>query len=119
MKNPDGFQLQWKIEDRISSALVTVPEKYQSWKGIVHGGILATLLDEAMNNLVCSLCKVALTAEMTVRYVAPAPTGQPLYIRGEITKESRKLVETKAVIYTPGLSGTLIAHATGKMIKVR
>ncbi|MBI3236681.1 MAG: hypothetical protein HYZ48_03135, partial [Chlamydiales bacterium] len=56
-----------------------------------------------------------LTAEMTVRFIAPAGIGKPLDIRGEIIKEQRKLVEMKASIHS---SGILIAHATGKAIKI-
>lgn len=115
--NPDGLRLDWKIEGLTTSTQYTPERKYQSWKGILHGGIIATLLDEAMTRLASIVCGcVVVTAEMTTRFVAPAKIGELLVVRGEIVKESRKIVEMKASITS---AGTLIAHSTGKAIKLR
>ena len=115
MENPDGLRLTWHVEGLTARAQFVAPRKYQGWKGILHGGIIATLLDEAMTRLAWIVSGGALTAEMNVRYVAPAPIGELLIIRGEITGESRKIVETKASIEC---AGKVIAHSTGKAIKI-
>jgi uncharacterized protein (TIGR00369 family) len=115
MDNPDGLRLEWKIEGLTMSAEYIPDRKYQGWKGILHGGIIATLLDEAMTRLAGIVSGCAVTAEMTVRYVAPAKIGEPLYVCGEIVTQSRRLIEMKASITA---SGKLIAHSTGKAIKV-
>ena len=117
MENPDGLRLTWTVEGQTMTTLFTAEAKYQGWKGIVHGGILATLLDEAMTKLVSVICGDAVTAEMTVRYVAPAHIGELLYVKGEIVKESRRLVEIKATIHRKDGSGSVVAHATGKAVK--
>jgi uncharacterized protein (TIGR00369 family) len=113
MDNLDGLRIEWVTSGKIATARFVPDRKYQGWKGILHGGIIATLLDEAMTRLAFLACKGALTAEMTVRFVTPAEIGKPLDIRGEITHERRKIVETKATIHS---AGVLIAHATGKAI---
>ncbi len=115
MHNPDGLRIQWKIDGFSTTAEFIPDRKYQGWKGMVHGGILATLLDEAMTRLASIVCGGALTAEMTVRFVSPARIGETLLIRGEIVNESRKIVEMKASLCDR--SGKIIAHATGKAIK--
>ncbi len=115
--NLDGLRISWEIDRSTMSGYYTPEEKYQGWKGIVHGGILATLLDEAMARLAGVLYQGALTAEMTVRYVAPAVIGEVLYIRGEVVKESRRIIEMKAFIYKGDSSGILIAHSTGKIVR--
>jgi len=107
-----------EVDGHVMTTEFVPPKKYQGWKGIVHGGILATLLDEAMTRLAGIVYQKAVTAEMTVRYVAPARIGELLYVRGEIVKEVRKLVEMRAFIYHPNPEGTLIAHATGKVLKI-
>ena len=117
LNNPDGLRLHWHIEGATMTTTITPEEKYQGWKGIVHGGILATLLDESMTRLASILCGGALTAEMTVRYLKPAHIGKKLYVRGEIIKESRRLVEMRASIHEEDASGPVIAHASGKAIK--
>ncbi len=116
MENPHGLRIEWAIEGLTTTAAFIPDQKHQGWRDIVHGGILATLLDEAMTRLACIVCGGAVTAEMTVRFVAPAKIGERLTIRGEITKEARKLVEMKASILSP--TGALIAHSTGKAIKI-
>ncbi len=113
MKNPDGLQIVWKIEGFTTTAEFTPDKKYQGWKGILHGGIIATLLDEAMTRLAWVTCGGALTAEMTVRYVKPAEIGKLLSIRGEIVNQRRKIIEMKAEIHS---ENQLIAHSTGKAV---
>ncbi len=115
MDNPDGLRIEWTVEGKTTYAEFTPDAKYQGWKGILHGGILATLLDEAMTRLACIVFGPALTAEMTVRFVAPAKIGEKLSIRGEVVHESRKLIEMKASIH---MGKALIAHSTGKVIKI-
>jgi|SRR5579872_1640728 len=115
MDNLEGLRIAWKIIGNTTSAEFIPDQKYQGWKDILHGGIIATLLDEAMTRLASIVCGGALTAEITVRYLSPAPIGETLYIHGEIVKESRKLVEMKASI--TNASGKIIARSTGKAIK--
>ena len=117
MDNPDGLRIEWKIEGPITTAEYTPDQKFQGWKGIMHGGIIATLLDEAMTRLAWIVCGGALTAEITIRYVAPARIGEPLFIRGEIVKDSRRIVEMKSSLCDS--SGKLVAHATGKAMKLK
>ena len=67
-ENEQGLRLHWTINGNVMTAQFVPEPKYQGWKGILHGGILATLLDEAMTRLVGIVCGQALTAEMIVRY---------------------------------------------------
>lgn len=115
LENPDGLRLQWITSEKTAAAKFIPDRKFQGWKGVLHGGIIATLLDEAMTRLAWLTYGGALTAEMTIRFVAPAEIGKLLDIHGEITNDRRKLVEMKTSIHS---SGILIAHATGKAIKI-
>jgi uncharacterized protein (TIGR00369 family) len=115
MDNPDGLRLKWTVDGLTTTAQFIPDQKYQGWKGVLHGGIIATLLDEAMTRLVCVTLGNAVTAEMTVRFVAPARIGDLLSICGEITKERGKIIEMKASVHS---GESLIAHSTGKAIKI-
>ena len=126
MENKSGLCIDWKVEGKTTSAEFIPRKNHQGWKDVVHGGILATLLDEAMTRLAWIVCGGALTAEMTVRYITPARIGEKLFIFGELEKENRKIVEMKSCIYKeikPGAgaknpkSGILIARAEGKAVK--
>ncbi len=118
LQNPEGLRLIWTVDGLTMTTNFVAESKYQGWEGIVHGGILATLLDEAMARLASVVCGDALTAEMTVRYVQPAAIGELLYVRGEIVKESRRLVEMKASIHRENAAGAIVAHAAGKAVKI-
>ncbi len=116
MDNPDGLRVEWKVEGQAMQGSFIPEKKFQGWAGIVHGGILATLLDEAMTRLAGILSGGAVTAEMTVRYVAPASIGEPLSVKGEVVKETKRMMEMRASIHNK--EGKLIASATGKAIKI-
>lgn len=114
MNNLDGLRIAWKVEGQTMTGEFMPQPKFQGWQGVVHGGILATLLDEAMTRLAAIVYGGAVTAEMTVRYVAPARIGEKLHIRGEIVSGSSRLAELKAEI--TDASGVVIARSTGKVI---
>lgn len=116
MENLDGLRIKWHTAGLCTKAEFIAPAKFQSWKGVLHGGIVATILDEAMARLACELYGKAVTAELTIRYVAPSPIGEPLFIQGDVVKESRKIIEMKATL--SDASGKILAYATGKVMKV-
>lgn len=117
-KNERGLKIDWKVEGKKTFSEFVPQKEFQGWKNIVHGGILATLMDEAMTRLAWIACGGALTAEMTVRYLKTAVIGEKLLITGEIVEENRKLVLMKAEIRSAP-SNELIAHSQGKAVKVR
>ncbi len=90
-ENPVGLGVDFEInrEQRSISAKFTPSDNHQGYEGIVHGGILSTLLDEAMAKLTVSLGIPAVTAEMTVTFKAPAAPGDELLVSGRITRKRR------------------------------
>lgn len=116
--NKDGLDLAWTVEGKTCRAVFVPKRKFQGWKGIVHGGILATLLDEAMTRLAWICCGGAMTAEMTVRFIQPARIEDKIFIQGEIVSENRKLVEMRAALRKESPQGPLIARSDGKAVKI-
>ncbi len=117
--NPHGLDVHWTIKGDKTWTEFVPPKKFQGWKDIVHGGILATLLDEAMTRLAWVARGGALTAEMTVRFVAPARVGEKIFVVGEITGERRRTVHMKASLFKEKVGGPLIAWSEGKAVKIR
>ena len=116
-ENPSGLRIAFEIDKTSRSIRATfVPAAdHQGFAGIVHGGILSTLLDEAMAKLTFVLGIPALTAEMTVTFKAPAAPGDTLSIDGRILRESRKLVEAEASVHR---GPVLVARANAKLLRV-
>ncbi len=116
-KNPRGLQLKFSLDKSAKSIQTSfIPtETYQGYDGIVHGGILSALLDEAMAKLAFELGYNAVTAMLNVRFKNPAKVGERLAVRGEITGINRKLVVAKATIH--GEEGRLIAEGDSKLVR--
>ena len=83
----------------------------------MHGGLVATLLDEVMTWRLASRGINALTAEMTVRLKQPTPLDQELTVRGRVVAERRGLYETEAEIALP--DGAVTASARAKFLVPR
>ena len=115
--NPIGLKIDFAIDEasrRISAKFVPKPE-HQGYEGIVHGGILSALLDEAMGKLAFTLLGVpVVTAELTIKFKTPSTPGDELDVTAWITDEANRLILAEAKVER-GL--VLIAEAKGKLIK--
>jgi uncharacterized protein (TIGR00369 family) len=116
-ENPAGLGVEFEInaETRSIRAKFVPKEFHQGYEGIVHGGILSALLDEAMAKLAFSLGIPALTAEISVKFESPASPGDELSISGKLVHETRRLIQAEAKIERGQI---LIAKATGKLLRV-
>jgi len=115
--NPVGLAVDFEIDmdSRTIRAVFIPADAHQGYEGIIHGGILSSLLDEAMAKLAFSLGLPAVTAEMTVKFKVPAAPGEELVITGKLMQETRKLIQAEARIER----GTIvIAEATGKLLRL-
>lgn len=116
-KNPTGLRVEFVVDKEataISGRFTPRPE-HQGFEGIVHGGILSALLDEAMAKLAFSLGLPAMTAEITVKFKASAAPGEELLVTGRLLKQAHRLIEAEAKIENGAI---VIAQATGKLLRI-
>jgi acyl-coenzyme A thioesterase PaaI-like protein len=116
-KNPVGLAVDFEIDRdaRTSKAAFIPADAHQGFQGIVHGGILSSLLDEAMAKLAFTIGIPAVTAEITVKFKASAVPGRELLITGRLTQETGRLILAEAKI-EQGLA--VIAEAKGKLLRI-
>jgi uncharacterized protein (TIGR00369 family) len=116
-KNPIGLAVDFEINTGMRSlqAKFTPRNDHQGYEGIVHGGILSALLDEAMAKLAFTLGIPVVTAEMTVKFKRPASPGEELTISGRLTQETKRLILSEAKIER---GPVVIAEATGKLLRI-
>jgi uncharacterized protein (TIGR00369 family) len=114
--NPIGLKLHFDWDGKTARTEFTASQVHQGWADVVHGGILLSILDEAMSYAAIFHGAHCVTARMESRIKNPAPVGQPLVITGEVTKHTKRLIETRASITLT--DGTLIAESTGTMYVV-
>jgi len=114
--NPIGLKLNFKWDNKIVRAEFTPNKFHQGWSGIVHGGIIECLLDEAVSYAPYLEGIRCITAKMQVRIRRPALIDEPLVITSSITKRTRKLVEAKAAISLK--DGTPVAESIATMFVI-
>ena len=106
--NPDGMRLEFYFDETKHQAIceVTLAQRYQGPPGHAHGGIVATILDEAMGKVNKLRHVIALTKKMDVEYLKPVPLNKPLTIVGfEKSVDGRK-----------HLNGAEIRNADGEVL---
>ncbi len=107
--HPHGLHLDFELaSDGTASAYWTPGEHWQGFRGIIHGGIVSTVLDEAMAKAVAAVDN-ALTGELRVRFRHPVAPGEDLRIRGWIVERTRRVIRAEATLTT--LDGRERAHA--------
>jgi len=115
--NPAGLRLEFfRTPDGSVVTSPIVPETFDGHPGYLHGGIIATLLDEAMSKSVRALGKPAMTRKMEVEYLRPVPSGQKICVEGRITRSQARKHWSEASIVDS--EGTTLAKATGLFIEI-
>jgi uncharacterized protein (TIGR00369 family) len=114
--NPIGLRLVFEDESEICRTRFVPGVEHQGWIGRIHGGILATLLDEVMAQLLYRRAETAVTAELTVRFKRAAPVGRELLVEARQVGARGRLIEVEAEARFT--DGTVVATARAKFLKV-
>ena len=116
--NSRGMRLAFEQDDaarRIRGAF-RVGAEYQGGPGFVHGGIIATLLDEVMGKVNRFHNVRAVTAKLSVEYLKPVPVDEDLTVEGwEIGKEGRSFYHVGEIRDS---SGVLLARGEGRFVSI-
>jgi len=107
--NPCGVKLRFHWDGKVAKSEFTTTELHQGWKDIIHGGILTTLLDEAMAYAAYFENVAGVTGTMEVKFRRPVSIGQQLKITAWITNRERRFAETRAQLTLS--DGTVVAEA--------
>lgn len=96
--NLEGLRLVFEPGPEGSSVEFEVPDKYQSWAGMAHGGIVALLLDEAVGWAAWHSGHPGVTGRLQVSYRRPLKLGEPVRVVGKVERVRRTLVYANAYI---------------------
>jgi uncharacterized protein (TIGR00369 family) len=116
--NNVGLKLDFKLDRENHQAICStvISDEYQGWDGIVHGGIIASMLDGSMVYACKSMDLACFTAELTVRYKKPVPLNKQVKIIAMVKDQLQWMSD--AVIYTEAImkmDGRIAAKAKAKM----
>jgi acyl-coenzyme A thioesterase PaaI-like protein len=115
--NPLGLHLHFRVDAEWAVAEFTATKEHQGYPGFVHGGIVSTLLDEAMGWATYGRGIWAVTGRMETRFRGIVPTGRRLEVRGRIVRDRGRTLELRAELRDD--AGALLAEAEGVFFKVQ
>jgi acyl-coenzyme A thioesterase PaaI-like protein len=102
-QNDMGLKMSWYNDPdrRQITGTVTVPDHFNGYPGIVHGGIVAALIDETAGRSLLlggDTERLMVTLKLEVRYRLPTPTGQPLTVVGRLLKQTASRARVTAEV---------------------
>jgi acyl-coenzyme A thioesterase PaaI-like protein len=120
LDNPVGLKLKiYELEPGVIETQFTAPEHFQGYPGVLHGGIVATILDEISGRAFMGdplHPRFMFTAKLEVKYRKNVPIGKSLRIVGKAGKSKGRMAEGWAGIYDE--SGSLLAEANSLLVDV-
>jgi acyl-coenzyme A thioesterase PaaI-like protein len=117
--NPAGLKLRFETDGRLVRTRFVPRDEHVGFKQTVHGGLIATVLDEIMV-WACAVQtkRFAFCAELNVRFISSLRPDEEAIATAELVADRRgKLFEPKAELRTQ--RGLLVATATGKYLPIK
>jgi uncharacterized protein (TIGR00369 family) len=117
-ENETGLQLKFKLNEETQRFVCKfkLPARFEGPPSHAHGGIIATILDEAMGKVSKLRNIIAVTGQMAITYIRPVPLNKPLITEGwEVSVRGR---EHNRVAEIRNSKGEVLAQSTGVFIEI-
>ena len=120
-QNPFGLKLEWfnDYDNKQVEAHFELDDHYCSYPGTVHGGIIATILDETSGRAILlgnQFDRLMVTLKMEVVYKKNTPTHTPLRAIGRVVRDGGSRAQVEGEILLP--DGTVSAKCTSILFKI-
>lgn len=118
-ENPVGLKLRFvNNEDGSVQTTLAAPDHFQGYPGVLHGGIVATVLDETMGRAAMNADpnRFLVTVKVEIKYRQPVPTEQRVTVVARIEKDRGRLANVSGRVILP--DGTVAVEATGLMAEM-
>jgi acyl-coenzyme A thioesterase PaaI-like protein len=121
LENPIGLKLRiYEVEPGRVESIFTAHEHFQGYPGVLHGGIIATIIDEISGRALLGSVekpRFMFTAKLEVKYRKNVPIGKPLKLVGKAGQDKGFSAESWAGIYDAE-SGELLAEGNTLLVNV-
>jgi uncharacterized protein (TIGR00369 family) len=116
-RNPIGLHLRFEETDTGMKTRFVPDCCYQGYQGVVHGGVVATLLDEVAIQLLWAKGYTSVTARLEVRFLKPVPVGKEVVAEATLLARTGRAYRVNAVV--KDADGDTLATATATCLKVK
>ncbi|MFA5089994.1 MAG: PaaI family thioesterase [Candidatus Omnitrophota bacterium] len=115
--NPSGLKVRFKIKDKLLVGEFDSNHNHEGPPGIIHGGVIAAIIDESFATFAVSLLKIdARTVRAEIVFRNPAYIRDKLHIETSLKEEKSQLVILRVRVYR---DNTVIAEAVGSLFKAK
>lgn len=116
-RNSHGLHARFYFDGEKATTEVEASSSFEGYRGIYHGGVISSLLDEVMIKAILAREIYAVTAELTIRFVTPVRVGDRIKLTGWVTGTKGKLYFAQGE--ATGQDGRVYATASAKYIRAR
>ncbi len=109
-----GVELQLLAPGYAEIRVVSGPQ-HTNPLGLIHGGLITTIVDGAMGNAIRSLGIVGVTVDLSAALIASARAGDTIVARGKVLKAGKSMIFAEATVYS---GDTLLGHSKGTFYKI-
>ncbi|HEY7983982.1 MAG TPA: PaaI family thioesterase [Ktedonobacterales bacterium] len=110
-RNSAGFKLSYRRQGEAIVTTFTPDARFQGFPGYVHGGVLATVLDETLERVSLIAGRWMMTGRLEVRYRRAAAIGRPLVVAGRLVAARGRAVVAEATARADDATGEVVAEA--------
>lgn len=114
--NPEGLRIKFKVDGLKVTGRFTGRKEHQGFPGVAHGGLAATVMDEAMGWAMYAVGAWAMTARMEVKYRKPVPLEEEVIVTAEVVRDRGRWLE--AVSEIRSASGERLSEAKGIFVRL-
>jgi uncharacterized protein (TIGR00369 family) len=114
--NPEGMHLKFALDGERKRFVshFRLSKRFTGPPGYCHGGIIATILDDAMSKLNKLRDAIAATSQLRIEYIRPVPLHLPLTVESrELHKRGRRLTHTAEIL---DQKGSVLARGRGVFV---
>lgn len=117
-RNPYGLHLVFQLDQNTIVADFQPREEHQGFPGVIHGGIVAAVLDEALGrtSLLGDNKEWTMTGRLEVRYRRYVPYGPLLRVRASLDMERRRVLQASGVLTLADDESVVLAEAQGSFL---
>lgn len=118
LRNDQGLKLTFWVEGDEIITEFTPDTHYQGFPGVLHGGVVATLLDEALSRTASIEGRWMMTGRLEIRYRRPAPLGPRLRVTARQISSRSRVVHAEGEVRLADDPSVILADARGVFLRV-